>query len=114
MQIEKENYTEISRPQISSTNRKKVKENERMYAKVISLRGINIEKVSLLKSTSYAKVSSTKLQGAIGNALIETVGYSTLFPRQADSNELAIIKLKKKTEIYRLCKFLTALCRCCL
>ena len=44
---------------------------------------------------------SPKLKGTLCNVPIETINVSSLLPKQADSNGLVAVQLKKKLEEYR-------------
>ena len=45
-----------------------------------------------------SKGQSPKIKGLVCNMLVEIMDVSTLLPRKANSNDLVIIKLKKKLE----------------
>ena len=49
------------------------------------------------KVTIKSKSQSTKLTGALYDVSTETTNVSSLLPRQADSNGLAVIQLSSET-----------------
>ena len=61
-----------------------------------------LEKVFIAKRILFKKLhimhkgQILKLRGAMCNVLIDTIDISNTFPRQADSNGLAIVKFKRK------------------
>ena len=63
-----------------------------------------LEKVFIAKRVLFKKLhvmhkgQSLKIRGAISNVPIDTIGISNTLPRQADSNGLIIVKLKRNLE----------------
>ena len=65
----------------------------RKLEKVLVAKRLLFKKITIMPKSQFPKV-----KGAIYNFPIDSVDVSSLLPRQADSNGLMIIKLKRKLE----------------